>query len=184
MEHTATSDLGDDVASPMPDELALAIARQVEALRTLRPEVPLLSIFDEVMEGRRGLTIEFGDLLDLGFDGEFVHLVMEAFSPQTEMQKQLAQSDDPDDQACAAEMDEFRDAMAAAACLRRYELNGHLGRERWSSAFAGEMLRIGLVAERDMALARGRAMWDQGLAPRDPVAAADELARVATTQLH
>ena len=53
---------------------------------------------------------------------------MEAFCPQTEEHKQLAKSNDPEDQGRAAVLDEFRDSQAAAAFFRRYELNGRRDR--------------------------------------------------------
>jgi hypothetical protein len=128
MEPSATPDFDNALDDACPDEIGLAIARQVEALRAQRPQAPLLSIFDLAVESRRGSTVAFGDLLWLDSDDTFVDLVMEAFCPQSEGHKQLAKSDDPEDQGRAAELEEFRDLQAAAAFFRRYELNGHRAR--------------------------------------------------------
>lgn len=124
MEPTAAPDFDNALDDACPDEIGLAIGRQVQALRARLPEAPLLSIFDLAVESRRGSSIEFGDLLWLDSEDTFVDLVMEAFCPQTEEHKQLAKSKDPEDQGRAAELDEFRDSQATAAFFRRYELNG------------------------------------------------------------
>ena len=118
-----TADFDQVDGDTQPDETALAIARQVQALVAKDPKTPLLEIFDLAVECRRGSAIEFGDLLGLESEDVFVDLVMEAFSPQTEEHARLSLSEDPDDQARAAELEEFRDSRAVAAFFRRYELS-------------------------------------------------------------
>lgn len=122
MKDHDTPDFDDALSDPAPDETALALARQVQALVAKDPKAPLMSIFDLAAESRRGSSIQFGDLLSLDSEDCFIDLVMEAFCPRTEEHERLAASDDPEDQGRAAEIEEFRDAEAIAAFFRRYDL--------------------------------------------------------------
>ena len=125
MDSAATPEFDNPVDESAADETALAIARQVQALVAKDPAASLLSMFDLAVECRRGSTIQFGDLLWLDSEDSFIDLVMEAFCPRTAEHERLAESEDPEEQGRAAELEEFRDAQAIGAFFRRYQLNGH-----------------------------------------------------------
>jgi len=152
-----------------PDDLAFAIADEVEALHAARPTVPLLEIFDEVMKDHHRTVVRFGALFDQYGGSQFVGLLIDAFYPEGKLAAATSES---------GQEEEFLGVIAASRFQQRYGLNGREGRERWSGLFADEMLRLGVATERTLAVERGLALWDEGHWRENPTKLADQMARV------
>jgi hypothetical protein len=111
----------------MPDALARQIVDEALAIQRARPELPALMVLDLVMRGRRGVTVDFGDLTTAPAEclvdpsGPFGALLAAAFDEQvtlTGLRSLSATARGPN----AFEVYWIERVMRAFA--RRYRLNG------------------------------------------------------------
>lgn len=149
------------------------IVDEVTRLRASSPALPLLELFDQVMEGRTGAEVEFEYRPEQVRWVAFGELLVNALCPYTVEERRVMEHGTPDEVNHFFQDDEHRPLHAISLFELRYELNGVQGRDAWAADFTARVLELRPSADQREVHALGRTLWSDGHWQMGPRACAE-----------